>query len=45
MVDLRLAVDPELTVGRAHAIAHDVEARIMEDFPDVTRVFVHVEPE
>jgi cation diffusion facilitator family transporter len=44
VVDLRLAVDPAVTVARAHAIAHDVEASLQESFPDVTRVFVHIEP-
>jgi cation diffusion facilitator family transporter len=43
-VELRMAVDPELTVGHAHDIAHAVEERLMQDFPAVTHVLVHVEP-
>jgi len=44
LVELSIAVDPELTVGRAHDIADGVEERLKTDFPDVTHVVVHVEP-
>ena len=43
-VDLHLEVDPELSVRRAHRIAHDVKDRIMAQLPQVADVLVHVEP-
>jgi cation diffusion facilitator family transporter len=43
-VDLRIHVDPEVTLKRAHQISHEVEARIRKAFPGVVDVVVHVEP-
>jgi cation diffusion facilitator family transporter len=43
-VDLRIHVDPEVTLKRAHRISHEVEIRIREAFPGVVDVIVHVEP-
>ncbi|MGD2108325.1 MAG: cation diffusion facilitator family transporter [Phycisphaerae bacterium] len=43
-VDLHLEVDPELTVSRAHDIAHSVKDLIMDKWPNVADVLVHVEP-
>lgn len=43
-VDLHLEVNPSLTVLEAHAIAHAVKDRIMEDWRQVADVLVHVEP-
>jgi len=42
--DLRVAVDPLLTVAAAHELAHTVEAIMNEEFRELSRVFVHVEP-
>ena len=42
--DLRVAVDPDLTVRTAHELAHHVEDALQEEFPELSRVFVHVEP-
>lgn len=43
--DLRVSVDPELHVAEAHRLAHEVEKRMQEDFRELSRVFVHVEPD
>ncbi|MBD3222536.1 cation diffusion facilitator family transporter [bacterium] len=42
--DLRVAVDPHLSVKVAHDLAHTVEDALREQFPEVSRVLVHVEP-
>ena len=43
-VDLHLEVDPELSVRRAHDIAHNVKERIRGEWPEVADVLVHIEP-
>lgn len=43
-VDLDLLVDGDISVRKGHDLAHSVQARIKEEFPLVTKVFVHVEP-
>ncbi len=43
-VDMHVEVDPEMSVRRAHAIAHEVKARVLEEHPNVADVLVHVEP-
>lgn len=42
--DLRVAVDPHLSVERAHELAHAVEDVMCAEFRELSRVFVHVEP-
>ena len=42
--DLRVAVDPQLTVAAAHDLAHTVEAVMRDEFRELSQVFVHVEP-
>ncbi|MEZ4387619.1 MAG: cation diffusion facilitator family transporter [Candidatus Krumholzibacteriia bacterium] len=42
--DLRVAVDPDLSVAEAHDLAHAVELALRGEFPELSRVFVHVEP-
>jgi len=44
LADLRIAVHPDHTLEKAHAIAHEVEEQIQADLPKVARVFVHIEP-
>lgn len=44
LVDLRIAVHPNHTIGSAHEIAHALERKVKEDVPKIARVFVHVEP-
>lgn len=43
-VDLHIEVDPQMTVTRAHKVAHAVKDRIRSEIPVVRDVLVHVEP-
>jgi cation diffusion facilitator family transporter len=43
-VDMHLEVDPQMTVQRAHQIAHDVKDQVRTRFPEVYDVLVHIEP-
>jgi cation diffusion facilitator family transporter len=43
-VDMHIEVDPEMSVRRAHEIAHQVKDVVRADFPAVSDVLVHVEP-
>lgn len=44
-MDLHVLVDPALSVAKAHEIAHEVESYLKEQFPGVTDMVVHVEPD
>ncbi len=44
LVDMHVEVDPEISVKQGHGIAHDVKDKVMEKFPAVEDVLVHVEP-
>ena len=43
-VDLHVEVAPEMTVQRAHDIAHQVKDRVRAELPAVHDVLVHIEP-
>jgi len=43
-VDLHLTVDPHMTVGQAHVLAHIAECRLKGKLEGVVDVLVHVEP-
>jgi len=43
-VDMHIEVAPEMTVRRAHAIAHAVKDQVRAAMPTVVDVLVHVEP-
>lgn len=43
-VDLKIDVDPELSIELAHAASDAVEEAIAKKFPEVVDVVVHVEP-
>lgn len=43
-VDMHLEVNKDMTVERAHAVAHAVKDKIRERLPNVTEVSIHVEP-
>ena len=43
-VDMHVEVDPQMSVQRAHEIAHDVKDKVREKFSRVRDVLVHVEP-
>ncbi|MEV0678908.1 cation diffusion facilitator family transporter [Actinosynnema sp. NPDC050436] len=42
--ELAIGVDPVLTVGQAHRIAHDVERRLVATIPRLSAVTVHTAP-
>jgi cation diffusion facilitator family transporter len=44
LVDMHIEVDPQMTVTRAHEIAHEVKDRVRAAVPTVRDVLVHVEP-
>ena len=43
-VDLKIQVDPHMTTAQAHALADQLEQRLMSEFNQVVDVVVHVEP-
>ncbi len=43
-MDLHVVVDPQTTVERGHAVAHDVEQALRRRYRQVADVVVHVEP-
>jgi cation diffusion facilitator family transporter len=43
-VDMHVEVNPQMTVERAHAIAHDVKDKVRTQLPAVYDVLVHIEP-
>lgn len=43
-VDIHVEVAPEMTVCRAHEIAHEVKAALCRHRPEIADVLVHVEP-
>jgi cation diffusion facilitator family transporter len=43
-VDIHIHVDPEMSVRRAHEIAHSVKDQIRHTLPSVRDVLVHIEP-
>jgi len=44
IVDLKLDMDPEMTVRRSHGIATQVKQLIFESFPGVGDVMIHINP-
>lgn len=42
--DLKLDMDPEMTVKRSHAIATEVKRLIFERYPNVGDVMIHINP-
>ncbi len=43
-VDLHVHVNPQKSIEAAHELAHEVEEVIMNQFPEVAEVIVHLEP-
>ena len=43
-VDLHLWIDPRTPLGEAHALSHVVKDRLMERFPEIVDVVIHIEP-
>jgi divalent metal cation (Fe/Co/Zn/Cd) transporter len=44
LVDMHVEVDPQMTVQRAHGVAHAVKDKIRGTLPSVQDVLVHIEP-
>jgi divalent metal cation (Fe/Co/Zn/Cd) transporter len=44
IVDLKLDMDPEMSVRRSHAIATDVKKLIFAKVPNVGDVMIHINP-
>lgn len=44
IVDLKIGVNPTITVENGHLIGKNVKRRLMEKFPNVNDVFVHINP-
>jgi len=42
--EMHMEVDPQMTVQRAHQIAHEVKDRVRTQLPSVRDVLVHIEP-
>jgi cation diffusion facilitator family transporter len=43
-LDLHIQVEPETSVTRAHAIAHEVKRQLQAQFPNVEDATIHIEP-
>jgi divalent metal cation (Fe/Co/Zn/Cd) transporter len=43
-VDMHIEVAPEMTVLKAHGIAHQVKDNIRRALPQISDVLVHIEP-
>jgi len=43
-IDMHIEVDPQMTVEKAHNIAHDVKDRLRQKFPQIQDVLIHIEP-
>lgn len=44
-VDLHVVVAGELSVREGHRIAHGVKEEVLKDYPQVSEVLIHIEPE
>lgn len=44
VVDLHLEMNGALTVTEGHGISHDLKDHLMEKFPYITEVLIHIEP-
>ena len=44
LIDLHLEVEGEMQVRTAHALGHQVKARIMEQIPQIQDIVIHLEP-
>lgn len=45
VVELHIVVDPDITVAEGHAIADEVETRLVAELEAVTQAITHVDPE
>ncbi|MCU7939367.1 MAG: cation diffusion facilitator family transporter [gamma proteobacterium symbiont of Bathyaustriella thionipta] len=45
LLDVHIEVSPQLSVSEGHRISDEVSAQLTNDFPDITQVLVHIDPE
>lgn len=43
-VDLHAIVDGDISVKEGHALAHKLQNRLMDGLPELSNVFIHIEP-
>lgn len=44
-VDLHIHLEPDMSLARAHEVAHEVEVVLRARFPEIADVVIHMEPE
>lgn len=44
LVDLHLIVRRDISVFEGHEIAHKVKSKLLDEFPEISNVLIHVEP-
>lgn len=44
IIDLKVSVDPNITVKEGHDIAHEVHRKLIEQFDEIEHVLVHINP-
>jgi cation diffusion facilitator family transporter len=44
LADMHIEVDPQMSVAQGHAIGHQVKDRLLQQFPMLRDVLVHLEP-
>jgi len=44
LLDMKIEIDPDLTVDEGHDIAHQVQEAILEGIPEISSVHTHVNP-
>lgn len=44
-VDVHVVVDAKISVAEGHLIGHDLKDRLMQKYPEIINVLVHIEPD
>ncbi|MCU7799767.1 MAG: cation diffusion facilitator family transporter [gamma proteobacterium symbiont of Lucinoma myriamae] len=45
LLDVHIEVSPQLSVSEGHRISDEVSAQLTNEFPDISQVLVHIDPE
>ncbi|MCW8932318.1 MAG: cation diffusion facilitator family transporter [Gammaproteobacteria bacterium] len=45
LLDVHVEVAPQLSVSEGHRISDEVSKELIQEFPDITQVLVHIDPE
>jgi len=45
LLDVHIEVSPQLSVSEGHRISDEVSKQLTREFPDITQVLVHIDPE